>query len=60
MGEACSTYGGRRGAYRKERDHLVNLGIDVRIILRVMSKQWDGEAWIEFIWIRIRTGSELL
>jgi hypothetical protein len=44
----------------KDRDHLENLGVDVRIILRWMTKQWNGEASIGLIWMRIETGSELL
>jgi len=40
MGMACSVYGERRGVYKvlvgnlKDRDHLVNPGVDGRIILR--------------------------
>jgi hypothetical protein len=40
MGVACSTYGGKRGAYRilwgdlREGDHLGDPGIDGRIILK--------------------------
>ena len=67
MGEACSTYGGAGEVHKvfwlgdlKDRDRLENLGVDVRIILRWMTKQWDGEAWIGLIWMRIGTGSELL
>jgi hypothetical protein len=44
----------------KDRDHLENLGVDVRVILRLTTKQWNGEAWIGLMWMRIGTGSELL
>jgi hypothetical protein len=43
-------YGGRRGLYRflwghlKERCHLEDLGIDERIILKLIMKTWDREA----------------
>jgi hypothetical protein len=36
MGEACSTYWERRGfvGHLRERDHLEDLGVDRRIILK--------------------------
>jgi len=41
------------------RDHLEDLSVDGRIILRCMCKKWDGGgwAWIGLIWLRIGTGS---
>ena len=42
-----------RGAYRvlvrdlRERDHLEGLGVDERIILKLIFKKWDGETEIE-------------
>jgi hypothetical protein len=40
----------------EERDHLEEPGADGRIILRWNFRKWDVEAWIELIWLRIRTG----
>jgi hypothetical protein len=48
MGEACSAYRERKGVYRvlagkqEGRDHLKDAGLDVRIILRWIFKQWNG------------------
>jgi hypothetical protein len=54
MGEKCSTYGERRGAYRvlvrnlMERDHLKDSGVDGRIILRCFFRKWNGGTdWID-------------
>jgi hypothetical protein len=51
MGGACSAYGGEErrihgfGAENlRERDHSENPGVDGRIILRWMFKEWDGGA----------------
>ena len=60
MGGACSRYGERckRGLVGtvRETDHLEHPGVDVRIILRWMFRNWDVEAWAELIWLRTGTG----
>jgi len=35
---------------------LEDQGVDERIILKRIFEKWDGEAWTEFIWLRIGTG----
>jgi hypothetical protein len=44
----------------RTRDHLQDLGVDGRIILKRIFKKWDGAAWTGFIWLRNGTGGGLL
>jgi hypothetical protein len=56
----------RRGACRilvgnlRERDHLEDLCIDGKKILRWIYRKWNGAAWTGLIWLRIGTGGRHL
>ena len=36
----------------KERDHLEDLEVDRRIVLKWILKKWDVEVWTELTWLR--------
>jgi len=66
LSRAFGTCKERRGAYtglvgrHEGKDHLENLGIIGRIILKCIIKKWDGAAFTALLWLRIETGSRLL
>jgi hypothetical protein len=39
----------------RERDHLEDLVIDRRIIIKWVFRKWDVGAWAGLIWLRIGT-----
>jgi hypothetical protein len=42
----------------RERDHLKDLGVDGKILVKRIFKNWGGEAWTGLIWLRIGAGGE--
>jgi hypothetical protein len=63
MGGACSTYEGEErriqgvlGGNLKENDHLGDLGVDGRIILRWIYRKWDVGVGTGSSWFRIGAG----
>jgi hypothetical protein len=57
---------GREDAYRvlvgksETKDHLEELDVDGRIILRWIFRKWDVEPWTGLRWLRRGTGGGLL
>jgi hypothetical protein len=59
-GEKGEVYTGFWWGIQRERDHLVDPGIDGRIILRWVLRKWDVWAWTVSIWLRIGTAVGVL
>ena len=61
---ALACIGERRGVCRvlvgnlMEGDHLEEPGVDGRIILRWIFRQWNVGSWTGLIWLRVGTGGE--
>ena len=51
---------GTQWAKMKKGGHLEDPSVYVRVILKWILSKWDGRAWTESIWLRIRTGGRLL
>jgi hypothetical protein len=51
--EACSGFWWKN---LRERDYLTEPGIDWRIKLRRIFREWDIGVWIGLSWLRIETG----
>jgi hypothetical protein len=44
----------------KGRDHSEDLGVDGRMLLKLILGKWVGRVWVVLIWLRIETGGGLL
>jgi hypothetical protein len=44
----------------KEGDHLEDLVIDGKIVLKFNLQKWGGKLWTGFTWLRRETSGELL
>ena len=63
MWHVCGTGELRTGFWWRdmmEIDHMEDLRVGGRIILKLIFKQWDREAWTGLLWLRIGTAVGLL
>jgi len=44
----------------EEGDYIGELGLNERIILKLMWKKWSVRMWIGFVWFRVRSDGFLL
>jgi hypothetical protein len=42
--------------YLRDKDHLVDPGVNERIILRLIFRKWDVVLWTGLSWLMIETG----
>ena len=54
MGERRDIHG--EGGILRERDHLGDPGLDVRIILKWIFRKWEVELWTRSRWLKMGTG----
>jgi hypothetical protein len=56
-GEMCTGFWWRD---LMEINHMEDLRVDGKIILKLIFKKWDREAWTGLLWLRIGTAGGLL
>ena len=61
----CTAGGGRAGGEKclygfVEGDHLGNIGIEGKLVLKYTLENNDGRTWIGLIWLRVGTRDRLL
>ena len=37
-------------------DHLEDLSVDGRVILKLIFQEWDGDVWTGLLWLKTGTG----